>query len=280
MTNLISSSELQHLLGQPDIVILDCQTNLTDREQSAQMYLTEHLPGAIEANLEADLSSEIIPGKTGRHPLPSQESWQETLRNWGICEQSQIIVYDQSNSMFAARAWWMLRWAGLSNVRVLNGGLAAWKAAGLETTEIRPETSRSEFNATFQGDWTVSANELLELSSSTALLDARALPRYKGAEEPLDAKAGHIPDAQNADFTRNLDVNHQFLSKTQLEQRFKTLSGKDVICYCGSGVTACHNILAISEAGLTQPKLYPGSWSEWIVDDQRPVNTGIEGQVL
>ncbi|TCS40152.1 sulfurtransferase [Reinekea marinisedimentorum] len=281
MSHLIRPNELHNLIKTAEPIILDCQANLTDRTKSQQMYQSEHIPGAYHADTETDLSSEIIPGKTGRHPMPSIEQWQQRLQKWGITQQSEIILYDQSNSMFASRAWWLLQWAGITHVRVLDGGLAAWKSYGGETTSKIPELpAPSTLTIRVQQDWLISADELLPLAENSLLLDARALPRYKGAEEPLDTKAGHIPGAINADFTRNLDVDHRFLSRTQLKQRFKSLQNQDAVCYCGSGITACHNILAIAESGLPMPKLYAGSWSEWIVDDSRPIATGIEGEPL
>lgn len=281
MSHLIRPNELQNLINNGQPIILDCQANLTDRTKSLQMYQNEHIAGAFHADTETDLSSAVISGETGRHPMPSAEQWQQTLQKWGITANSDIILYDQSNSMFAARAWWLMQWAGLTKARVLDGGLAAWKSFGGDTTSKLPELPPpSSFKVSVREDWLVTAEQLLPLTDNSLLLDARALPRYKGIEEPLDSKAGHIPGAINADFTRNLDVDHKFLSAVQLKQRFKSLQNQSVICYCGSGITACHNILAITEAGLPMPKLYAGSWSEWIVDDARPVATGTEGTPL
>jgi thiosulfate/3-mercaptopyruvate sulfurtransferase len=278
MSHLLRPEELQNILDNPNLIILDCQANLTDRDKSREMYLNEHIPGAFHADTETDLSSNIIPGKTGRHPLPTIEQWQQTLQKWGLTKSSDIVIYDQSNGMFAARAWWLMLWAGLTRVQVLNGGLAAWKASGGETTSDIPTLPESSsLSIKPQTNWLVTAEDLPVTDDNQLLIDARALPRYQGKEEPLDTKAGHIPGAVNADFTGNLNADNSFLPPAQLKQRFNTIEGKDVICYCGSGITACHNILAIAEAGLPMPKLYPGSWSEWIVDDQRPIATGTEG---
>jgi thiosulfate/3-mercaptopyruvate sulfurtransferase len=162
---------------------------------------------------------------------------------------------------------------------VLNGGYQQWLDLDYPTQTKTQELKPSDFNAAFKDDWTVDASALLELDVNTQLLDARALPRYKGEVEPLDAKAGHIPRAINADFTKNLEANGTFKPVSSLSERFTPMRNKDVICYCGSGVTACHNILAMTEAGLPMPKLYPGSWSEWITDDSRPINHGTEGEL-
>jgi thiosulfate/3-mercaptopyruvate sulfurtransferase len=190
-----------------------------------------------------------------------------------------VIIYDQNNGMYAARAWWMLKWAGIDNVKVLNGGYQAWTDHDLPVQLTPEHPAPSDLVVNIRDEWTVTANNLLDLAPTTHLLDARALARYKGDVEPLDSKAGHIPKALNADFSKNLDSNGQFLPKEALKARFGILQNSEVICYCGSGVTACHNILAIVEAGLPMPKLYPGSWSEWIVDEARPIALGVEGEL-
>jgi thiosulfate/3-mercaptopyruvate sulfurtransferase len=280
MSQIISATELHEIIGQSHLVLLDCRSDLNNSETAHTLYNSGHLPGALLAHLEEDLSSEIVPGATGRHPMPSAESFQQSMQKWGIQQDSTIVIYDQNTSMFAVRAWWLLKWAGLENVRVLNGGLQEWQRLGFEMqTDISlPEPSNVAI--TPKDDWVVAAEDLLNLGASDTLIDARALPRYKGEVEPLDTKAGHIPGAINADFTKNLDDSGLFLSKEALKARFSSLAGNSLISYCGSGVTGCHNILALVEAGYPMPRLYPGSWSEWIIDDLRPIGTGIEGAVL
>ncbi|EAR08731.1 sulfurtransferase [Reinekea blandensis] len=279
MSQLISPAELKNLQRTHQPIILDCRSDLTDKALSRQWFREGHIPGAQQAHLEEDLSGPIIPGQTGRHPLPDPEVFSETLRRWGVTHETPVIVYDQGNGMFAARAWWMMKWVGLNDVRVLNGGLKRWLDEGGELTQA--ETTRAPSDDHFEPDMNrvVDADRLLSETGSHRLLDARALTRYRGDEEPLDSKAGHIPGADNADFTRNLQADGAFLEKNALFNRFASLANHDVICYCGSGVTACHNILAITEAGLPMPKLYPGSWSEWITNSNHPIATGEEGVI-
>lgn len=280
MSNLITPHELADKLDSSNLVLVDCRADLMDSSSGPKMYAAGHIKGAIHAHLENDLSAEIIPGKTGRHPLPSQAQWQATLREWGVSEDAQLVVYDQNSGVFSSRAWWMLKWAGIESVQVLNGGLDAWNAAGFKLTEDISERISSNITINVNEDMTVSAEQLSELSSQVALLDARALPRYRGEVEPLDTHAGHIPGALNADYLRNLNEHGTFLSPDELKERFLPVADKDIICYCGSGASACHNVLAIVEAGLPMPKLYPGSWSEWITDETRTRVTGSEGIVL
>ncbi len=280
MSQLISPTELNAKLDDPNLRILDCRSDLQDRTKSRLLYAEGHIPGAIFADLETELSGPIIPGKTGRHPLPAEADFETTLRHWGIESNSPVVVYDDRNSMFAVRAWWLLKWAGVTNVKVLNGGFQHWlTTGGLPETEVRLPTA-SQITINVQKDWTVTADDLIDLPNDTLLLDARAVNRYSGETEPLDPKAGHIPGAWNADFGKNLMPDGLFKSKTELKTRFQTSAEKSTVCYCGSGVTACHNILAMVEAGFAMPKLYPGSWSEWVTDDQRPIATGQEGELL
>lgn len=278
MTQLIHASGLSALLREQSVKVFDCRADLTDRSKSKELFLSGHIPGAIHAHLEEDLSGPILPGKTGRHPLPEKSAFEQTLRQWGLTKGDNVVVYDQSNSMFAVRLWWMLQWAGIKNVVILNGGLEAWKNAGGELTQLEtalPSPSSIEIEA--PDDWIISDTELKNLTDDALLLDARALNRYSGETEPLDSKAGHIPGAINADFSKNLNPDGTFKSRVELAERFASLKNKNVICYCGSGVTACHNLFAIVESGQTMPKLYPGSWSEWITREDNTIATGVEG---
>ncbi len=282
MTSLISFAELSELLKTDSLILLDCQTDLSNRELSYGLFAKEHIPTAQFVSLEDDLSSEAIPGKTGRHPLPTEDKLEKLIQKLGIHEHSDIVVYDQANAMFAVRAWWLLKWAGLKNVRVLNGGLANWKKQGGEVTTEPHQATHSDYKIQVKQEWIADINDVLSDNGQSLLLDARAKPRYLGEEEPLDKKAGHIPGAWNADFSINLNSDGLFLSREELAKRFApvTEQPKPVICYCGSGVTACHNILSMIEAGLPMPKLYPGSWSEWSADDQHPIETKEEGSTL
>lgn len=278
MTQLISATELSNHLN--DYIILDCRSDLAGPKKAYQLFNEGHIPNARQAHLEDDLSGTIIAGTTGRHPLPSAASFEQTLQRWGIQQDSNVVVYDQNNSMFAARAWWLLKWAGIQSVKVLNGGLQQWSAIGGEIESHTHPATTSTFKIAPHDEWLVAAEDLKQQPRNTALLDARALERYRGDVEPLDPKAGHIPSARNADFTKNLTDCGIFKSQAELQQRFAELIDCDVICYCGSGVTACHNILAITEAGMPMPKLYPGSWSEWVTRPENQIATGIEGEIL
>lgn len=279
MSQLISPAELMHLQQHGAPIILDCRSDLNDSTLPRQWFQAGHLPGAQPAHLEDDLSGPIVPGQTGRHPLPEPDTFAKTLSRWGVQKGASVVVYDQANGMFAARAWWLLKWAGLSDVRVLNGGLQGWLDDGGELTTERTEPDSRPYYFTPDNSLVADVETLLTNAADHRLLDARALPRYRGDEEPLDAKAGHIPGAVNAEFTRNLTDTGRFQSAESLKQRFATIADKNLVCYCGSGVTACHNILAITEAGLPMPRLYPGSWSEWIINPEHPIATGEEGVI-
>lgn len=280
---LISSSELKSYLDQnPDCIVLDCRSDLANRNNASKLFIAGHIKTSIHAHLEDDLSGKIIPNETGRHPLPSNEEWQETLRSWGIEKDSSIVVYDQKNSMFAARAWWMLKWAGINNVKVLDGGLQSWIDSGEQISTDQPDQRKtSTISIEVNDSWTVSKQDIMDNTANYTLIDARSLTRYRGDLEPLDNKAGHIPNAINVDFTANLNAEGTFLSAEKLASRFESLANQaSVVSYCGSGVTACHNILAISIAGIKQPQLYPGSWSEWITQGQTKISLGVEGKPL
>lgn len=286
MSWLIEPDTLRNELDNVSLLILDCRFDLADPEAGRQQFATGHIPGAQYAHLDEDLAGPVIPGTTGRHPLPEPDAWQARLRDWGVTPDTRAVVYDGHNSMFAARAWWMLRWAGLEDVRVLNGGFQGWQAVNgrISTETFRPQAGTLE--VTCPQDWVVEAEDLTAEPLAWRLLDARAWPRYSGQTEPLDPRAGHIPGAVCLDFTGNVDAEGRFLPADVLRRRFAEVglvSGPATsspacsapeptpVSYCGSGVTACHNILAMRLAGLPQPKLYPGSWSEWVTDDQRPV---------
>ncbi|WP_028671486.1 sulfurtransferase [Saccharospirillum impatiens] len=273
---LIEVDQLADWLANPDItppLLLDCRFNLADPTAGEQDYQQEHLPGAVYGHLDRDLSGTRIPGQTGRHPLPHPEDWQVCLRDWGVNDDTAIVVYDQNNAMFAARAWWLLRWAGASRVQVLNGGMNAWHGPMQTGPDHHPHRA-GNITVTCPPDWVISAKQLAQAQPDLTLLDARALPRFLGEEEPMDAKAGHIPGALCADFSGNLDASGHFLAPEALAKRFDRVGNSPhLVSYCGSGVTACHNILALTLAGYPQPRLYAGSWSEWITDPLRPIET-------
>lgn len=281
LAQLISATALHARLQEPNLVLLDCRFALEDPGYGARSHAEGHLSGAHFADLERDLSAPVVKGVTGRHPLPDPQSLTDKLRSWGIDNDSTVVLYDDGPGAFAARAWWLLAWLGKRDgVWLLDGGLKAWKAAGLALTTDTPAQRAGSFSGQPDDSLLLSATQLqqrLEASDLT-LLDARALPRFRGEVEPLDPVAGHIPGAQCAAFTDNLGADGRFLPAEQLRARFDALRGtrplESLAAYCGSGVTACHNLFAMSLAGYPLAPLYAGSWSEWITNPARPVATG------
>ncbi|WP_067520307.1 sulfurtransferase [Endozoicomonas ascidiicola] len=280
MTLLIEPEMLATLLNDEQLVVLDARFSLADIKLGRVMYDQGHIPGAIYADLEKDLSGDIIPGKTGRHPLPESSDWLETLSRWGITESSQIVVYDDGGHAMAARAWWLLRWAGLRHVSVLHGGMKAWLGGRYPVTADTSETIPVLNHLTTGHMPVISADDLQAQIVSGGLLnplvDARAHERFRGEEESIDPIAGHIPGATCHPFTDNLNDDGRFLPPEQLNEIFSSLTtgSASLVFYCGSGVTACHNILAMEYAGLHGAVLYSGSWSEWITNPERPVARG------
>ncbi|MEM6805123.1 MAG: sulfurtransferase [Bacteroidota bacterium] len=274
---LISVKSLKEHLNRPDWQVFDCRHELKDVEAGRKAYASGHIPGALFAHMDDDLSGEIIPGTTGRHPLPAPDQFLETLQNWGLNEDTQVVVYDDKGGGLAARMWWMLKAMGHEQVAVLNGGLQAWEAAGHDLSTEIPQVPKGNISLNMQEGVAVNVKEVEEKSKSGQgiLIDARAAMRYKGEMEPIDPVAGHIPRAISAPWMENLGEDKHFLSAAELKARFEGILGEhapsESICYCGSGVTACHNLLAMEYAGLTGAKLYPGSWSHWITDAGREI---------
>jgi len=277
-TSLINSHELHSHFTDPNWRIIDSHFELDSPDAGWKAYQKSHIPGAIYAHLENDLSSEVIPGKTGRHPLPKVENLTRLFSSWGIDEKVQVVVYDNSGGGIAARLWWLLKWLGHNNVALLDGGLDSWSRSGYPIDNKIPQITPREFHPQPNPEMVVSSRDLENISKSKlTLVDSRGPERYRGEYEPIDKVAGHIPDAINAFYMENLDSHQIFNSQENLKARFTSLLGqktaKDVVFYCGSGVTATHNILAMYHAGLGLAKLYPGSWSEWIADPNRPIET-------
>ncbi|NBC18742.1 MAG: sulfurtransferase [Bacteroidetes bacterium] len=276
-TTLISAQALHAHLDDPDWAVVDCRFALDDPEAGRRAYEAAHVPGAVYAHLDDDLSGPIVPGVTGRHPLPSVDEVAETLSAWGIDADVQVGVYDDAGGALAARLWWMLRWLGHDAAAVLDGGWPAWQAAGFPTCSGVEQRPRRTFVPEPCPDLIVDAEdvEALRTDPRYRLLDARAAVRYRGEEEPLDPVAGHIPGARSAPYADNLKADQHLRSPEALRERFEAIIGETpaerVVCYCGSGVTAAHDLLAFAHAGLGLPRLYPGSWSEWITDPDRPV---------
>jgi thiosulfate/3-mercaptopyruvate sulfurtransferase len=281
---LIDVDSLQELLGRPRLAVVDCRFDLMNPEAGRQAYLRAHIPGARYADLNRDLSAPVGP-HTGRHPLPLPEVFAGRLGAMGIGNDTQVVAYDDANGSIAARLWWMLRWLGHDAAAVLDGGFKAWTARGgaLQSGEADPaaaERGAHHFTPRIDAGSVVSTAELERaLQGLEALLvDARAQERYAGAVEPIDPVAGHIPGAVNHPFTANLGADGRFLPAAELKRRWQErLPGSDLenlVAMCGSGVTACHNLLSLEVAGLTGGKLYAGSWSEWIRDPRRPIARG------
>jgi thiosulfate/3-mercaptopyruvate sulfurtransferase len=276
---LIGVDSLRELQGEARLAVVDCRFDLLQPEAGRRAFLAGHIPRARYADLNRDLSGPIG-AATGRHPLPAVTAFAQRLGQLGIRNDSQVVAYDDASGAFAARAWWMLRWVGHRAVAVLDGGLRAWTARGgeLETGDapVREELFTPRIDA--QPVVTTAAIER-DLPRRTALLvDARAPERFAGGVEPIDPVAGHVPGAVNHPMSLNLDVDGRFLPAAELRRRWQErLAGRDaasVVAMCGSGVTACHNLLGLEVAGLTGAKLYAGSWSEWIRDPRRPVARG------
>jgi thiosulfate/3-mercaptopyruvate sulfurtransferase len=278
---LIDASALRELAGKPGVAVIDCRFDLIDPEGGRRAYLAGHIPGARYADLNKDLSAPISPN-SGRHPLPSPKDFAATSSRLGIGNASQVIAYDDAGGSFAARLWWLLRWLGHRSVAVLDGGIKAWTAAGgtLETGEEKPPAKeipggriapRADSAAVIDtADIAAFLNEPRNL-----LVDARAAERFAGSVEPIDAVAGHIAGAVNHPFSANLAPDGRFLPAPDLKRLWDSrLAGRQaahLAAMCGSGVTACHNLLSLEVAGLGGAKLYAGSWSEWIRDPNRPV---------
>lgn len=274
-TTLISPEALLPLLEHEEIVILDCRHNLGDLAMGERAYARSHLPGARFFHLDRDLSGPKN-GRNGRHPLPDRDVMAQRFAAAGIGGNSQVVAYDQDSGAMAARAWWLLRWLGHRRVAVLDGGLSAWVEAELPLSSDTPLPARGDFRAR-AGEPTVDAAFVLTHRDDpgVCLLDARAADRFRGENETLDPVAGHIPGAINRHFMRNLGADGRFKPAASLRAEFQELLDgrppESVVQHCGSGVTACHNLLAMDVAGLTGSRLYPGSWSEWISDPARPV---------
>ncbi len=263
----------------PDIVIFDCRFNLSDPGWGERAYRAGHLPGARFADLDRDLSSPIGPA-SGRHPLPDAAGLARKLGNWGVDRSVQVAVYDDAGGAFAVRLWWLLRWLGHPAVALLDGGLQAWLAMGGDLTADLPQPQSRRFEPQVNdAAWVTSAALVAGLAANRfQVIDARAPVRFRGEAEPIDPVAGHIPGAVNLPLQDNLTADGRFLSPEQLRARFLPALGERspdaAVHACGSGVNACHNLLAMEIAGLCGSKLYAGSWSEWIRDPQRPVATG------
>jgi thiosulfate/3-mercaptopyruvate sulfurtransferase len=259
--------------GAQHLVLLDVRWALGDPE-GRRHYLDGHIPGAVFVDLETELAGPPS-AADGRHPLPALADLQAAARRWGIEESSRVVVYDATGGTAAARAWWLLRWGGLTDVRILDGGWAAWQASGA-TVATGDSTAPDPGDVELPGGGmpVIDIDAAADWPERGALLDARAGERYRGEMEPIDPRAGHIPGAVSAPTTANLTADGHFLSTEDLRHRFGDLAGnRPVAVYCGSGVTAAHQVAALAVAGI-DAALYPGSWSQWAADPSRPAATG------
>lgn len=279
----VISAEALIAFPQP-VVIIDCRHDLADTEAGRRAYAGGHIPGAHFLHLDADLSGAKIAGDgrfRGRHPLPEAADFIQTLQRLGIDDASQVIAYDAHGGMFAARLWWMLRWVGHAAVAVLDGGLPAWIAAGGALASLPAPTVEGQITLRESLVGTVTADRLLtNLAAPTLqIIDARATDRYRGENETLDRVGGHIPGAINRFFKNNLLVTGHFKSAANLRTEFSEVvaDASTTVMQCGSGVTACHHLLAMEIAGLPGALLYPGSWSEWSSEPSRPIAVGEAG---
>ena len=283
-TTLIGAAVLRDLVGKPNIAVIDCRFDLMNPDEGRHAYLEGHIPGARYADLNKDLSAPVS-ATSGRHPLPTPGDFAATLGRLGIDRATQVIAYDDSAGAFAARAWWMLRWVGHPAAAVLDGGLKAWVSEGgaLKSGEENPLPAAAANRSLSEQADTAEVIETAELERrlrdpAFLLIDARAGERFAGTVEPIDAVAGHVQGAVNHPFSTNLGADGLFLPAPVLRQLWeRRLGGRsptEAAAMCGSGVTACHNLLSLEVAGLRGTKLYAGSWSEWIRDPRRPVARG------
>jgi thiosulfate/3-mercaptopyruvate sulfurtransferase len=277
-TTIVPANVLRSHLDDPEWVIIDCRYSLEDPGFGEKAYLEAHIPGAIFAHLDEQLSGTIIPGKTSRHPLPTVDEITQTFSNWGIDEQVQVIGYDDRGGGIAARLWWLLRWLGHDHVAVLDGGWSNWVSSDHPTNATRTNRDPRTFVPRNRSELLIEVDEVVtDLSEGRfRLLDSRSPERYRGEEEPYDSVAGHIPGAVSCYYALNLDEEGYFLPADKLRARFKNALGEyandKAVFYCGSGVTGAHNVIAYLHAGLGDAKLYAGSWSEWITDSRRPIS--------
>ncbi len=274
---IIKPAVLSQHLNNPNFRIIDVRSYLDDFSRGKMEFQEAHIPNAIHADLEADLSGLVISGQTSRHPLPSPKDLEEKFSGWGIGPDTQVILYDQSHGGIAARLWWMLQWMGHRACAVLEGGWKIWKELPLPVSNKVNQPERTQFVGQPQLKWLISAEEVEARlhDPQKTLIDSRASERYHAIYEPIDPIAGHIPSAKNRPFLNNLDEELGWKDPNLLKAEWASIIGdsrpQDLIIYCGSGVTACHNILSLLYAGYDWPKLYAGSWSEWITNSSRPI---------
>ncbi|MBE0621360.1 MAG: sulfurtransferase [Burkholderiales bacterium] len=277
-TTLVNTAELAAHIDDPAWVIFDCRHDLGKPDAGAQAYATAHIPGARFLHLDRDLSAPPT-GKNGRHPLPDPQVFMRTLGAAGVDSTKQVVAYDAQTGVYAARLWWMLRWLGHENVAVLDGGYARWTQEGRTLTAAVPQSAPARFAGQPRAMWVDADDVMSSLARpGRVLIDARSADRFRGENETLDPVGGRIPGSLNRFFRENLGANACFKPAADLRQAFGAMLGMTpsgaVVHSCGSGVSACHNLLAMEIAGLPGSRLYPGSWSEWCSDPRRPADKG------
>lgn len=275
-TTIVATSQLADHLG--DWVVVDCRFDLADEAAGLAAYRRGHIPGATYASLAKDLSA-TPSGTNGRHPLPSVDAMAATFSAMGISRTSQVVAYDADTGIYASRLWWMLRYLGHDAVAVLDGGYTRWAGEGRPVVAGDEARAAAVFVPAVRREWLVTIDDMMQGVATTALLvDARAPERFEGRTEPLDRVAGHIPGAVNRFFKDNLHDDGTLRPAGELRDAFERVMqgrpARDAVMYCGSGVTACQNLLALEHAGLPGSRLFAGSWSEWSADPRRPVETG------
>lgn len=283
-TTIVATADLAAHLDDPAWAIVDCRFDLAAPARGRRDYLASHIPGAVYADLDADLSSPLRPGVTGRHPLPPLDALAARLGQWGIDDGVQVVVYDDAGGLYAGRLWWLLRLLDHPAVALLDGDWRAWQRVGRSTRSgdeqrsVRTFTPDAAVGRSLAGAVEAEAIAAAIGSGRFLLLDARGADRYRGENETIDPVAGHIPGARSAPFTANLEADGHWRDAATLRNRYGALLGdappEQVVAYCGSGVSACHTLLAMEIAGLPGARLYPGSWSHWITDPSRPLATG------
>ncbi|GIF66950.1 sulfurtransferase [Asanoa ishikariensis] len=260
--------------GLPGMTVLDARWRLAGRP-GREDYVEGHIPGAVFIDLDTELAGE--PGPNGRHPLPDPARLQEQLRAKGVRNDKPVVVYDAGDGQAAARAWWILRWAGHRDTRVLDGGIAAWTKQGHPVTTEEPNTTEGDIEVKPGSMPSLTADEAAATANAGTLIDARVAPRFRGEVEPIDPVAGHIPGAVNRPTTENAGDDGRLRTAEEIRDGFAKAGVQDGVpvgAYCGSGVTAAHTVLALHRAGRTDAALYVGSWSDWVTDPNRPVATG------
>ncbi len=278
-TTTVDTSTLGMHLDDPGWIVVDCRFRLNDPAAGERLYNQSHIPGARYGHLDRDLAGPVT-SASGRHPLPAPRDFADTLGNWGVTTSCQVIAYDDTGGAIAARLWWLLRWIGHYGTAVLDGGIDAWLAEGRTVDHGLPEVKREVYFSTPVPNLAVDTAAVAAVIESPEMLlvDARSGERFRGEREPIDPVAGHIPGAVNRPFDQNLAANGRFLGSDLLRQQWRNILGgcdaDRVVHMCGSGVTGCHNLLAMELAGLEGSKLYPGSWSEWVRDESRPIALG------